>query len=47
MVLLTMLNGKKVEVRVDELLDDDERPVFVGLVPFGETDLPFEIDAEQ
>lgn len=43
MVLNTNINGKQVEVRVDSLTDDRDRPVFSGLLPFQESDLPFDI----
>lgn len=46
MVLVTDVEGKEVKVRVDELTDTDERPIFAGLVPFGEGDLPFDIEAD-
>ena len=43
MVLNTTIGGKKVEVRVDRLEDNSENPIFSGLLPFGESDLPFEV----
>ena len=43
MVLTTDINGKQVEVRVDSLTDNRDRPVFSGLLPFQESDLPFDI----
>lgn len=44
MILLTNINNKEVKIRVDGLIDSNERPIFAGLIPFAETDLPFEID---
>ena len=46
MVLNTNINGKNVEVRVDKLEDQDETPIFAGTIPFGEKDLPFEIQPD-
>jgi hypothetical protein len=46
MVLTTEINGKNIEIRVDKLEDLDETPIFAGLVAFGESDLPFEIEAD-
>lgn len=46
MILLTEINGKEVQVRVDGLYDNYERPIFAGLIPFGEHDLPFEINPD-
>jgi len=46
MVLTTEINGKNIEIRVDKLEDVDETPIFAGLVAFGESDLPFEIEAD-
>jgi len=43
MVLKTKINGREIEVRVDKLEDTDLRPIFAGLIPFSEGDLPFEI----
>lgn len=43
MVLKTKINGREIEVRVDKLEDIDSRPIFAGLIPFSEGDLPFEI----
>ena len=46
MVLTTEINGKNIEIRVDKLEDLDETPIFAGLVAFGESDLPFEIESD-
>lgn len=46
MILTTVVDGKEIEVRVDALRDEDERPIFAGILPFSETDLPFEIDPD-
>ena len=46
MVLITDIGGKEIKVRVDGLLDSSDRPIFVGLIPFGESDLPFEISPD-
>lgn len=46
MVLIVNLNGQEVQVRVDSLSDDTERPIFAGLIPFAETDLPFDISPD-
>lgn len=46
MLLMTNINGKEVYVRVDGLTDFDERPIFAGLIPFAEGDLPFEIEPD-
>jgi hypothetical protein len=46
MILTTTINGKEVQVRVDSLRDDTERPIFAGVLPFAESDLPFEIDPD-
>lgn len=46
MLLLTDINGREVTVRVDELLDEDDTPIFAGLISPGEGDLPFEIESD-
>jgi len=46
MVLIVNINGQEVQVRVDSLRDDTERPIFAGLIPFSETDLPFDISPD-
>ena len=46
MVLITEVNGKNIEIRVDKLEDLDETPIFAGLIGFGESDLPFEIEPD-
>ena len=46
MILVTNINGKEYKVRVDGLIDLDQRPIFAGLIPFSEGDLPFEIEAD-
>ena len=46
MILTTVIDGQEVEVRVDALRDEDERPIFAGILPFAETNLPFEIDPD-
>ena len=40
---IVKINGREIEVRVDKLEDTDLRPIFAGLIPFSEGDLPFEI----
>lgn len=46
MILLTDIEGKEVQLRVDELIDIDENPIFAGIIRFGENDLPFDIEAD-
>lgn len=43
-VLKTLLDDKEVLVRVDKIEDSDGMPVFAGLIPFGESDISFEIE---
>ena len=43
MILVTDVNGKEIQIRVDRLENTSGTPIFAGLLPFGETDLPFEI----
>ena len=35
--------AKEIQIRVDSLYDEDERPLFAGIIPFGLGDLPFDI----
>ena len=35
--------SKEIQIRVDSLYDEDERPLFAGIIPFGLGDLPFNI----
>jgi hypothetical protein len=37
-------SGKEVKIQVNELLDGNGEEISVGLIPFGEGDLPFEIE---
>jgi hypothetical protein len=46
MVLVVDVNGQKTEIRVDSLTDDNDRPIFAGLIPVSETDLPFDISPD-
>jgi len=46
MVLVIAVNNKNIEVRVDSLTDDNDRPIFAGLIPVSETDLPFDISPD-
>lgn len=46
MILKTRIQGEDVEIRVDEILDEENQPIYVGLIPFGENEIPFEIEAE-
>lgn len=46
LILLTDIDGNEIQVRVDSLLDEKNKPIFAGLVPFGETDLPFDISPD-
>jgi hypothetical protein len=46
LILTTDINGKEIQLRVDGLLDSDERPLFAGLIPFSENDIPFDITAD-
>jgi hypothetical protein len=34
---------KEIQIRVDGLFDEDSRPLFAGIIPFGLGDLPFDI----
>ena len=34
---------KEVQLRVDALFDSDDRPLFAGILPFAESEIPFEI----
>lgn len=45
MVIHATLEGDR--VRVDELYDAEDRPIFAGILPFGINELPFEIVAEE
>ena len=47
LVINTELNsGKKISLRVDQLLDENNTPIFAGLIPFGLTDLPFDVEPD-
>lgn len=46
MVLRLMIDDQEVNVRVDRLYDDEDDPIFVGLIKPGESDLPFDIVAD-
>ena len=35
--------AKEIQIRVDSLFDEDERPLFAGIIPFGLSNLPFDI----
>ena len=35
--------SKEVQLRVDALFDDEERPLFAGILPFAESEIPFDI----
>ena len=43
LVLTTEVDGKQVQLRVDGLYDSDERPIFAGIIPFSESDIPFDV----
>jgi len=43
MELVVMKNGKSLIVRVDELKDDQGKPIFAGLIPTGDVNIPFDI----
>ena len=45
MILVVDLDNREIQVRVDQLLDDD-RPIFAGVIPFSESDIPFDIEAD-
>lgn len=44
MVIQTTMDGSR--VRVDGLFDNQQRPIFAGILPFGSAELPFEIMPE-
>lgn len=46
MLLKTTVNDQEVIVRVDKLHDLDDDPIFVGIIPVGESDIPFEIEPD-
>lgn len=46
LVLTIIIEGKEVYLRVDGLFDEDERPIFAGLIPFSVSDIPFDITAD-
>lgn len=46
MVLRTMIDGKEVSIRVDNLEDEEKMPIFAGVLPFGDSDLKFDIEAD-
>jgi len=46
LLLKTNINGKDIIVRVDGLEDSDGIPIFAGLIPTGESDIPFDVDAD-
>ena len=35
--------SKEIQLRVDALFDDEERPLFAGILPFAESEIPFDI----
>jgi hypothetical protein len=43
MVLNTQIEGEKIEVRVDGLTSDAEQTIFAGLLPFGISNITFDI----
>lgn len=47
MVLKTAIDGSEQEVRVDALRDINNTPIFSGIIPLGDSDIPFEIDPEE
>ncbi len=47
MELLVPIDDKVVTVRVDKLYDNEKDSIFAGVIPFGETDLPFDIEADE
>jgi hypothetical protein len=46
LLLRTVVDGVETIVRVDRLVDNNGDLVFSGLIPFGDSELPFEINAE-
>lgn len=46
LVINTNIDGKRVSVRIDELLDSNDTPIFAGLIAFGEVDVPMEIEPD-
>jgi hypothetical protein len=46
MVLTVHYGAREPQVRVESLEDPDNRPIFAGLVPFGENDIPFDIEPD-
>lgn len=46
MILQVVINNKEQHIRVDGIYDENDRPIFAGLIPFIESDLPFEIEAD-
>lgn len=44
MVIAATLEGDR--VRVDGLYDADQRPIFAGILPFGDNQIPFTVDPE-
>ena len=47
MLLRTTINNEEVIVRVDRLEDAENDPIFVGIIQPGESDLPFDIEADK
>lgn len=43
MVLSVNVGGRDYSLRVDSLLDSDDRPIFAGLIPSFENEIPFEV----
>ncbi len=37
---------KEVQLRVDALFDSDDRPLFAGILPFAESEIPFDINPD-
>jgi len=46
LMLIFVIDGKEVELRVDGLFDADDSPIFAGVIPFSESDIPFDIVAD-
>jgi len=46
MIIKTDQGDIKISVRVEALYDDNDQSVFAGLIPFGENDIPFDIDPD-
>ena len=46
MVVTTSIGGKDVFLRVDELTDEDNTPIFAGLLPPGLSEIPYEISPD-